>query len=74
MSNEKFGLEEESTLSSQRDQAEFDSINEALRHSSSKKEAAERLGISPRTLRHKLQKFKETEDTRGDSGVNLAGA
>ena len=74
VSNEKFGLEEESTLSSQRDQAEFDSINEALRHSSSKKEAAERLGISPRTLRHKLQKFKEMEDTRGGSGVNLAGA
>ena len=74
LSNEQFAPEEESTLSSQRDQAEFESIHEALRHTSSKKEAAERLGISPRTLRHKLQKFKETEDTRGDSGVNLAGA
>ena len=73
-SHEQFSPDEESTLSSQRDQAEFDSINEALRHTSSKKEAAERLGISPRTLRHKLQKFKETEDTRGGSGVNLAGA
>lgn len=74
VSNEQFGPDEESTLSSQRDQAEFDSINEALRHTSSKKEAAERLGISPRTLRHKLQKFKEMEDARGGSGVNLAGA
>ena len=74
LSNEQFAPEEESTLSSQRHQAEFESIHEALRHTSSKKEAAERLGISPRTLRHKLQKFKETEDTRGDSGVNLAGA
>ena len=74
VSNEPFGADEESTLSSQRDQAEFDSISEALRHTSSKKEAAERLGISPRTLRHKLQKFKEMEDTRGGSGVNLAGA
>ena len=72
--NEKFNPDEESTLSSQRDQVEFDSINEALRHTSSKKEAAERLGISPRTLRHKLQKFKEMEDARGGSGVNLAGA
>ena len=27
----------------------------------SKKEAAERLGISPRTLRHKLQKLKAAE-------------
>ena len=26
-----------------------------------KKEAAERLGISPRTLRHKLQKLKAAE-------------
>jgi two-component system response regulator FlrC len=74
VSNEQFAPDEESTLSSHRDQAEFESINEALRHTSSKKEAAERLGISPRTLRHKLQKFKEMEDTRGGSGVNLAGA
>ena len=74
VSNDQFGPDEENTLSSQRDQAEFDSINEALRHTSSKKEAAERLGISPRTLRHKLQKFKEIEDARGGSGVNLAGA
>ena len=74
VSHEHLAPGEENTLSSQRDQAEFDSINEALRHTSSKKEAAERLGISPRTLRHKLQKFKEMEDTPGGSGVNLAGA
>ena len=74
LTHEQFGPDEESTLSSHRDQAEFDSIHEALRHTSSKKEAAERLGISPRTLRHKLQKFKEIEDARGGSGVNLAGA
>ena len=74
MSREHLTTEDENTLSSQRDQAEFDSISEALRHTSSKKEAAERLGISPRTLRHKLQKFKEMEDARESSGVNLAGA
>ena len=74
LTHEQFGPDEESTLSSHRDQAEFDSIHEALRHTSSKKEAAERLGISPRTLRHKLQKFKEIEDARGGPGVNLAGA
>ena len=74
VSREHLAPDDENTLSSQRDQAEFDSISEALRHTSSKKEAAERLGISPRTLRHKLQKFKEMEDARESSGVNLAGA
>ena len=73
VSPEQFGSDEENTLSIQRDQAEFDSINDALRHSSSKKEAAERLGISPRTLRYKLQKFREMENTRGVSGASLLG-
>jgi two-component system response regulator FlrC len=35
-------------------------IADALQHSQgSKQRAAERLGISPRTLRHKLQKLRE---------------
>ena len=64
---------DDSTLSSHRDQAELDSITDALRQTSTKKEAAERLGISPRTLRHKLQKLKELEEPRGESSINLAG-
>ena len=64
---------DDATLSSHRDQAELDSITDALRQTSTKKEAAERLGISPRTLRHKLQKLKELEEPRGESSINLAG-
>jgi two-component system response regulator FlrC len=34
-------------------------INDALRQGRSKKEAAEILGISPRTLRYKLARLRE---------------
>ncbi|MDG1307835.1 MAG: sigma-54 dependent transcriptional regulator [Porticoccaceae bacterium] len=39
--------------------SECQSIMAALRASRSRDQAAERLGISPRTLRHKLQKLRE---------------
>ena len=39
--------------------AERELIANALRETASKKDAAEQLGISPRTLRYKLAKFKE---------------
>ncbi len=39
--------------------AERELIANALRKTASKKDAAEQLGISPRTLRYKLAKFKE---------------
>ena len=45
-------------LVSAKEQAEWHLIQAALQETDSKKEAAERLGISPRTLRHKLQKLK----------------
>jgi two-component system response regulator FlrC len=41
-------------------QAERDLILDALRnHQGSRREAAERLGISPRTLRYKLARLRE---------------
>jgi two-component system response regulator FlrC len=39
--------------------AEKDLILEALRSGSPRREVAERLGISPRTLRHKLARLRE---------------
>ena len=39
--------------------SECQSIMAALQASRSRDQAAERLGISPRTLRHKLQKLRE---------------
>jgi two-component system, response regulator FlrC len=39
--------------------AEKDLILEALRSGSGRREAAERLGISPRTLRHKIARLRE---------------
>ena len=49
-------------LVSAKEQAEWHLIQAALQETDSKKEAAERLGISPRTLRHKLQKLKEAHN------------
>ncbi len=40
-------------------QIEKDLILEALRSGSPRREVAERLGISPRTLRHKLARLRE---------------
>jgi two-component system response regulator FlrC len=40
-------------------QAERDLILDALRNQGSRREAAERLGISPRTLRYKLARLRE---------------
>jgi len=51
----------EQDLVSAKEQAEWQLIQAALQETDSKKEAAERLGISPRTLRHKLQKLKASE-------------
>ena len=39
--------------------AEKDLILEALRSGSPRREVAQRLGISPRTLRHKLARLRE---------------
>jgi two-component system response regulator FlrC len=39
--------------------SEYKTISEALQASRSRDQAAEKLGISPRTLRHKLQRLRE---------------
>ena len=54
-------IQSDQDLVSAKEQAEWQLIKAALQETDSKKEAAERLGISPRTLRHKLQKLKATE-------------
>jgi two-component system response regulator FlrC len=55
------GMQPDQDLVSAKEQAEWQLIQAALQETDSKKEAAERLGISPRTLRHKLQKLKTSE-------------
>jgi two-component system response regulator FlrC len=47
------------SLASSLDEAEKDLILEALRTGDGRREVAERLGISPRTLRHKLARLRE---------------
>ena len=47
------------SLASSLGKAEKDLILEALRSGSGRREVAERLGISPRTLRHKLARLRE---------------
>ncbi len=42
-------------------QSEYAAIMETLQKAPTREEAAKQLGISPRTLRHKLQKLRETE-------------
>ena len=54
-------IQSDQDLVSAKEQAEWQLIQAALQETDSKKEAAERLGISPRTLRHKLQKLKVAE-------------
>ncbi len=54
-------IQSDQDLVSAKEQAEWQLIQAALQETDSKKEAAERLGISPRTLRHKLQKLKTAE-------------
>jgi two-component system response regulator FlrC len=60
--DEKTLLENESTnLGSDMKNREIQLIEEALKEThGNKKNAAEKLGISPRTLRYKLQKFRES--------------
>ena len=55
-------IQTDQDLVSAKEQAEWQLIQAALQETDSKKEAAERLGISPRTLRHKLQKLKAAEE------------
>lgn len=57
-------------LMSVKERAEWQLIRAALEETDSKKEAAERLGISPRTLRHKLQKWKASEEEVYQSAGN----
>ena len=57
-------------LMSAKERAEWQLIRAALEETDSKKEAAERLGISPRTLRHKLQKWKASEEEVYQSAGN----
>ena len=59
--NQHAVIHSDQDLVSAKEQAEWQLIQAALQETDSKKEAAERLGISPRTLRHKLQKFKTAE-------------
>lgn len=42
-------------------QSEYAAIMDTIQKASTREEAAKQLGISPRTLRHKLQKLRETE-------------
>jgi two-component system response regulator FlrC len=60
--------ETDQDLMSVKERAEWQLIRAALEDTSSKKEAAERLGISPRTLRHKLQKWKSSEEAYQTAG------
>jgi two-component system response regulator FlrC len=55
------------SLASTLGEAEKDLILEALRSGDGRREVAERLGISPRTLRHKLARLRE-------SGVEVPAA
>ena len=55
---DEYIIQSDQDLVSAKEQAEWQLIHAALQETDSKKEAAERLGISPRTLRHKLQKLK----------------
>jgi two-component system response regulator FlrC len=49
-------------------------ILDALSQTASRKAAAERLGISPRTLRYKLAKLRDAGiDLGGDAGAQVAG-
>jgi len=59
--NQHAVIHSDQDLVSAKEQAEWQLIQAALQETDSKKEAAERLGISPRTLRHKLQKLKAAE-------------
>jgi len=47
--------------------SEFSVIQAALMESKSREEAAQRLGISPRTLRYKLARLRETPDALGSA-------
>jgi two-component system, response regulator FlrC len=54
-------MPQSASLASSLDQAERDLILEALKDGNcSRREVAERLGISPRTLRHKLARLRES--------------
>ena len=59
--SQEHAIQSDQDLVSAKEQAEWQLIQAALQETDSKKEAAERLGISPRTLRHKLQKLKAAE-------------
>ncbi len=47
--------------------SEFSVIQAALMESKSREEAAQKLGISPRTLRYKLARLRETSDAVGSA-------
>jgi two-component system response regulator FlrC len=57
--NTSFELSAENALGSDLKQREIELIIQALNEEPSRKEAAERLGISPRTLRYKVAKLRE---------------
>ncbi|EAT12543.1 sigma-54-dependent Fis family transcriptional regulator [Bermanella marisrubri] len=58
-SNALFIKEESDALGDNLKQQEYSLILDALRQEKNKKQAAEKLGISPRTLRYKLAKMRE---------------
>jgi two-component system response regulator FlrC len=57
--NTPFDVSSENALGSDLKQREIELIIQALNEEPSRKEAAERLGISPRTLRYKVAKLRE---------------
>jgi two-component system response regulator FlrC len=57
--NTSFDFSAENALGSDLKQREIELIIQALNEEPSRKEAAERLGISPRTLRYKVAKLRE---------------
>ncbi len=60
-----------SNLSSAKEEAEMQSIFQAIETTNTREEAASLLGISPRTLRHKLQKYKESNTNYGHESLGV---
>ena len=58
----KVTIQPSDSLATTKESAEWLAIQDALANTASKADAAKVLGISPRTLRHKIQKLNERED------------
>lgn len=62
----------EVNLSLAKEEAEIGAIFKAIEATNSREEAARVLGISSRTLRYKVKKFKESHDQRSDEILGVA--